>query len=341
MVLHDTIINTYLRDNAVFADAFNFFLHDGESIINPDYLIDFDISELVFIYTPDEPGRYDTISSFQGCREILQTAVIKQYGSVIYALLSVEEPGDIYRGFIESSLYNICMDTVQVYKTRTQQGVDNSILSYQGLLSDLSKEHVLMPVIPLVLYLGADNWNNACCTHEMHDDKCLDESNHVPNYHFNLIEPAGIAADNLDLFKSSLRDVLGYIKYSKDMYELISFMADKMNSIIDATAARVICAMTKTYVDIPNDAMEINMCNAIMDLINDSKAEGMLEGMSKGRSEGIAEGICRGRAEGRNDGFRCAIIGLVRDNMLSVRDASIRLGMTEEAFMDMLMYETY
>ena len=106
--------------------------------------------------------------------------------------------------------------------------------------------------------------------------------------------------------------------------------------------------MTKTYIDIPDDAKEVNMCKAIEDLINDSKAEGMAEGMAEGisqgrlegRNEGIAEGMSRGRLEGRNEGRHEGIIetltGLVNDNLLSIRDAAARVNMTEEAFTAML-----
>ena len=62
------------------------------------------------------------------------------------------------------------------------------------------------------------------------------------------------------------------------------------------------------------------MCKAIEDLINDSKAEGMAEGISKGRNEG------------RHEGYLDAIVGLVRDNLLSIKDAAARVGMTEDAF---------
>ena len=66
------------------------------------------------------------------------------------------------------------------------------------------------------------------------------------------------------------------------------------------------------------------MCKAIEDLINDSKAEGRLEG----RKEGITEG--------KHEGYIDAMVGLVRDNLLSVKDAAVRVGMTEDAFVAML-----
>ena len=58
------------------------------------------------------------------------------------------------------------------------------------------------------------------------------------------------------------------------------------------------------------------MCKAIEDMISDSKAEGKKEG----------------RKEGRKEGALITLAGLVRDGVLSVKDAALRLNMTESAF---------
>ena len=142
----------------------------------------------------------------------------------------------------------------------------------------------------------------------------------VPDYRINLIEPAGIAPEELDKFSTSLGEVLGYIKYSNNKDKLISFVTSKPDTVIDTDAARVINAMTKTHIDITDGEKEVNMCKAIEDLINDSKAEGRLEGKLEGRNEGIVE----------------TLIGLVNDHLLSIRDAAARLNMSEEAFVAML-----
>ena len=58
------------------------------------------------------------------------------------------------------------------------------------------------------------------------------------------------------------------------------------------------------------------MCKAIEDMISDSKAEGKKEG----------------RKEGKKEGALITLAGLVRDGVLSVKDAALRLNMTESAF---------
>ena len=82
---------------------------------------------------------------------------------------------------------------------------------------------------------------------------------YVQDYRINLIEPAGIEPQELDKFSTSLREVLGYIKYANDKDKLVSFITANPDTVIDANAARVINAMTKTYIDIPDAAARVNM----------------------------------------------------------------------------------
>ena len=175
-----------------------------------------------------------------------------------------------------------------------------------------------------MLYFGVDKWDGAKSIHEMLDNKDPRLLRYVQDYRINLIEPASISENELNSFATSLREVLGYIKYSNDKNKLISFATANPDTIIDADAARVINIMTKTHIDIPDDAKEVNMCKAIEDLINDSKAEGRLEG--------INEGIIKGRLEGINMGKIDLMSGLVKDNFISLKDAAARLNMTEEGF---------
>ena len=48
------------------------------------------------------------------------------------------------------------------------------------------------------------------------------------------------------------------------------------------------------------------------------------KGREEGRAEGLAEGAIKGKAE--------ALLGLVHDGLLTMKEAAKRAGMTEEAF---------
>ena len=323
----DSITKTYMRNNAIFADAFNFYIYSGEQIIKPDDLQELDVTESAVISTSDTNNSRasDIIDSHQRYRDVLKSAVIKQHGDTIYAVLGIENQSDInYAMPVRNLIYDGLQYSKQIQQASAKHKTNHTQLSRGEFLSGLRKEDKLTPVITLVLYFGVDSWDGARSIHEMlstNDPKLL---KYVQNYQINLIEPASISAAELDSFTTSLREVLGYIKYANDKDKLLSFVTAKQDMVIDIDAARVINVITKTHIDIPDDAKEVNMCKAIEDLINDSKAEGRLEG----RKEGITEG--------KHEGYIDAMMGLVRDNLLSVKDAAVRVGMTEDAFATML-----
>lgn len=42
----DTVTKAYMRENVVFADAFNYLIYDGEPVIEPEKLKELDATEI-------------------------------------------------------------------------------------------------------------------------------------------------------------------------------------------------------------------------------------------------------------------------------------------------------
>ena len=296
-------------------------MYSGQQIIKPDDLQELDTTESTLIFTPDNSETAYKIDSHQRYRDILKSAVIKQHGDTIYAVLGIENQSEIHYAMpVRNFIYDALQYSKQLDNISIKHKTNGTHLTHREFLSGFRKEDKLTPVITLVLYFGVDKWDGARSIHEMLATQDPALLQFVPDYRINLIEPAGIAPEELDKFSTSLGEVLGYIKYSNNKDKLISFVTSKPDTVIDTDAARVINAMTKTHIDITDGEKEVNMCKAIEDLINDNKAEGRLEGKLEGRNEGIAE----------------TLIGLVNDHLLSIRDAAARLNMSEEAFTAML-----
>ena len=100
--------------------------------------------------------------------------------------------------------------------------------------------------------------------------------NFVQDYQIHLIDPAKLSAEDLKRFSSSLREVIGYIKYSKDKKRLSEFLTDNPRMLIEANAARVIKAVTNTPLDIPEGAEVIDVCKAVEEMMNESEERGEL-----------------------------------------------------------------
>ena len=112
--------------------------------------------------------------------------------------------------------------------------------------------------------------------HEMMAVKNKNLLNFVQDYQIHLIDPAKLSAEDLERFSSSLREVIGYIKYSKDKKRLSEFLTDNPRMLIEANAARVIKAVTNTPLDIPEGAEVIDVCKAVEEMMNESEERGEL-----------------------------------------------------------------
>ena len=108
----------------------------------------------------------------------------------------------------------------------------------------------------------------------------------VQDYQIHLIDPAKLTEADLGKFSTSLREVIGYIKYSKDKDRLAKILKDNPRMIIDREAALVIKAITNTPIDIQEETEEIDMCEAVEAMLNESEARGIERGIEKGREEG-------------------------------------------------------
>ena len=106
-----------------------------------------------------------------------------------------------------------------------------------------------------------------------------------------LIDPAKLTEEELDKFSTSLKEVMGYIKYSKDKEKLLEFLRTDTRKTIEMNAARVIKMITNTPIEVSEEMEEIEMCKAIDDLILESESRGRMEGEKKGEAKGMIE-IC-------------------------------------------------
>ena len=119
-----------------------------------------------------------------------------------------------------------------------------------------------------------------------------------------------VRKEQLELFQTSLREVLGCIKYAKDKERLKEYITENTRMYMENAAAQVIKAITNTPITISEEEEEINVCQAVDEMIED------------------------GRAEGELFGFIKAYTGLIKDGLLSVKEAALRMHMTEEKFVE-------
>ena len=114
----------------------------------------------------------------------------------------------------------------------------------------------------------------------------------VPDYRINLFSPAEIKDEELDKLQSNLKEVMLFIKYSKDKRKLQELTSQTPGfRSLELKAARVIDSITGINLRFTETEGRVNMCQAVQEMCDDARAEGRTARLAEGRTEGRTEGL--------------------------------------------------
>ena len=300
-----------------FADLFNGFCYGGEQRIQPGDLRDMDTASIVLPY-----GSAGAVLPEQKARDVLKLA-LKTDGRVAYCILGVENQSKIHLAMpVRNMLYDAMTLTEQVVATASShRKVNNHGSDDVEYLSGFHREDKILPVITIVVYWGAEAWDAPTTLREMYPEG-IDESvlRYANDYMVNLVAPAMMTDQQLDIFKSDLKDVLKFIKHSSNKAELSQLVnSNKAYKSLDRLAAQTISVCAGQNFNLPVGEERIDMCKAIDDMLTDA----LNEGMDKGRKEATNEGMLNVIAMARdyNLGKEAAVQQLAKRYPLSQDDA--------------------
>lgn len=259
----DTITKEYMRRPDVFADVFNQFLYHGRQVILPERLIELDTTEIVVPYGADNVSVPE-----QRYKDVAKMLAAMTDGRAAYCILAAENEDKInYAMPVKDGLYDFMQLAKQVTETvRSHKESENKDRkpSKDEYLSGFWKDDRLLPVITLVIYYGADEWDGPLSLKEMYAD--CDESilKYAADYHINLITPSQLSDEEIDEFHTNFREVMKYIKYSKDRKKLMEVTRnDERFKNVERQAADVISVATGTKIKYAEREEKVNMCPAI------------------------------------------------------------------------------
>ncbi|MDD6121294.1 MAG: Rpn family recombination-promoting nuclease/putative transposase [Solobacterium sp.] len=257
-----------MNHNDVFADAFNFFIYNGEKIIDASTLKPMDSHILLDIFDWDKPKQsYKTVQKY---RDVFKQAVIKYNDEAAYVLLGVENQTDIHYAMpVRNMIYDALSYAEQVSARGYYNKKNKTAKDGVEFLSGFLKTDKLIPVITLVVYFGAEKWDGPISLHEMLDTNNDVVLKYIQDYRINLIEPSGIKEEELELFTSDLKEVLTFIKFSKDSEKIKEHYMDRGKVMIDNDAIRVIETVTNIKVPKKKGRKKTDMCEAINKLIEE------------------------------------------------------------------------
>ena len=104
-----------------------------------------------------------------------------------------------------------------------------------------------------------------------------------PDYRINLFSPAEIKDEELDKLQSNLKEVMLFIKYSKDKRKLQELTSQTPGfQSLELKAARVIDSITGINLRFKETERSVNMCQAVQEMCDDARAEGLSQGHTQG-----------------------------------------------------------
>ena len=276
----DTETRNYLNDSDRFADAFIFFLYDGEYVIKPNFLHPLNTAEIVVPY-----GGGAKVAIHKE-RDLLKIFAAMYDDKAAYCILGIESQTHIHYAMpVRSMLYDALNYTNQVCEAEKSYCKAKKKLSREEFLSGFCRNDKLMPVITLTLCLSDMPWDAPTSMHEMMATKDEHLLKFVPNYTINLLSPAKIEEKDFDKFRSGLGSLLQFIRHRKDLDR--SWMAGKkMFKEIDWETAHLIKTLTGAKFPFKQKEGVVNMWEGWEMSIKQARDDGYDNGYDNGYDSG-------------------------------------------------------
>lgn len=277
----DTLTKEYMRRPIIFADVFNQFLYHGQQIIQPDRLAELDTTEIAVPYGADHVSVPE-----QRYRDVSKMLMAMTDGKVAYCILAVENEAKIHYAVpVKNGLYDFLQLAHQVSKASASHKKSKSEEkpSRNEFLSGFYKSDRLLPVLTVVVYFGAEEWDGPLSLREMYADCDETVLQYVADYRINLITPRGLSDKEIDEFQTNLREIMRYIKYSNDKKKLDNILKiEQRFRSVERSAVEIINAATNSKVKIDEGKESVDMCLAIQEMREESRIEGRNEGELEG-----------------------------------------------------------
>ena len=189
----DILLKDYFTPD-IFADAINAILYDGKSVVTPERMRTIDIETQ---HVEERDGDIRADARFRDLAKIVEV------DDAIYCLFAIEH------------------QSVEDY-TMPLRIMEYDVREYlRQVKSNKGVQVRIKPIITIVMYWKADKWNQPVSVKDMFDKdtgRWLEDNvlgGYIQDYMMHLFEPCAAKEEKLEKFKTELKDVIAYMKYSK------------------------------------------------------------------------------------------------------------------------------
>ena len=250
----DILLKDYFTPD-IFADAINAILYDGKSVITPERMRTIDIETQ---RVEDENGNVTADTRLR------DSAKVVEVDDAIYCLFAIEH------------------QSVEDY-TMPLRIMEYDVREYlRQVKSNKGVQVRIKPIITIVMYWKADKWNQPVSVKDMFDKNTVRwlEYNglggYIQDYRMHLFEPGTVKEEDLEKFKTELKDVIAYVKYSKSTEALKDYNEKYKPDLTKSTVTLINELTNSKYVFIEGKE-RLDMCEAFEGLIEEGRAKGKAE----------------------------------------------------------------
>lgn len=233
----------------------------------------------------------------QKYRDLLRS-VQKEDDNATYMLLGIENQDEIHLAMpVKNMHYDVLQYEKQIQEYKEENEKRGEKFNSKEFLVGLKVGQKLKPVITIVVYWGEKEWDAPLTLKDLLnlDEIPLELMPYISDYRIPIVDVRH--AKNLEWLNSSVREVFQFLQCSKDKKALVKTITENSEQFcLDTQSIAVISYYTnipqdvKIYLDRKRKKGEDNMCQALIDWVNDSKREGKEEGKIEGKAEGKIEG---------------------------------------------------
>ena len=262
----DILLKDYFTPD-IFADAINAILYDGKSVVTPERMRTIDIETQ---HVEERDGDIRADARFRDLAKIVEV------DDAIYCLFAIEH------------------QSVEDY-TMPLRIMEYDVREYLRQVKSNRGVHIqIKPIITIVMYWKADKWNQPVSVKDMFDKntvRWLEDNGlggYIQDYRMHLFEPCAAKEEKLEKFKTELKDVIAYVKYSKSTEALKDYNEKYKPDLTKSTVTLINELTNSKYVFIEGKE-RLDMCEAFEGLIEEGRAKGRTEGRAEGKAEELKE----------------------------------------------------
>ena len=296
----DDMAKELYEDNLVFADTMNVLFFDGKPMIRAQDLSPLDPTEEHTIFDDDfvsiteseektdKTQRKAEAFSNQKYRDVLRMLQTQNGKLEVRIIVGAEIQSHIHYAMPIRNFEYDALNLSRQLSARQKYNRENHLLkSRNEFLSGIKKGETFTPVLTVVVYLGKETWDAPKTLHEMFNLDGVSETllAYVPDYRTAILQPESVTSKQLARMKSPLRHILGVIKASTNWQDMNNYVNQNKKDLshLDSLTAGIISEACN--MNIPKQELEkedVNMCEALVQL----KEIGRQEGLSEGKIEG-------------------------------------------------------